>query len=243
MRPVAAAGPDRRRAPQPRPRRSRRVRLFEIGRRYLADSEHPTVAAAARRREAAARLAGGQGAAASTPSTPRPRRWRCSRRPARRSPICSCSPTPGRPGTRAARRRCGSGRRRCSRRSASCTRGWRSELDAPARRGRRRNLSRRDPGAALERPRAAGLHAAGAAAGDPRLRLPRAGRPRRRQRWSGRSAAPTRRRSPRPACSTASRPRTACRWRSRSRSSRPTRASPTRRSRRSRSGSSPPPRS
>ena len=36
----------------------------------------------------AARLADGQGRAASTPSTPRPRRWRCSPRPARRSTIC-----------------------------------------------------------------------------------------------------------------------------------------------------------
>ena len=38
------------------------VRLFEIGRRYLGDAEHPTVDAAACRRPAAARLAERQGA-------------------------------------------------------------------------------------------------------------------------------------------------------------------------------------
>ena len=38
------------------------VRLFEVGRRYLADGERPTVAPAAVGREASARLAGGQGA-------------------------------------------------------------------------------------------------------------------------------------------------------------------------------------
>jgi len=62
------------------------VRLFEIGRRYLADAERATLGVVlAGERSAKA------GAAArrqrSTRSTPRPRRWPCSPRPARRSTI------------------------------------------------------------------------------------------------------------------------------------------------------------
>ena len=62
--------------------------------------------------------------------------------------------------------------------------------------GRRRTLSRRDPGAALGRPGARRLRAAGAAGGDPRLRLHRPGTIWPPTRWSARFAAPTRRRSP-----------------------------------------------
>ena len=65
-------------------------------------------------------------------STPRPRRWRCSKRRARRSPICRSSPMPGRPGIRAARPSSALGRRPSSPASASFTRGLAKSLDAPA---------------------------------------------------------------------------------------------------------------
>ncbi len=107
------------------------VRLFEIGRRYLgrrraadawrccspASAGRATGSRARRRR--------------STRSTPRPRCWRCSKPPARRSPTCRCSPTPARPGIRAARPRSGSGRRPSSPASASCTRACRRRSTRP----------------------------------------------------------------------------------------------------------------
>ena len=64
------------------------VRLFEVGRRYLADAERPTVGAAAGRRPQARATGRPARRRTSTRSTPRPRRWRCSRRPGRRSPTC-----------------------------------------------------------------------------------------------------------------------------------------------------------
>ena len=77
------------------------VRLFEIGRRYLrgeagASDERPTLARAARRREGAARLGDAARRGRSTRSTPRPRRSRCSPKPARRSTSCRSWEKPGR---------------------------------------------------------------------------------------------------------------------------------------------------
>ena len=64
------------------------IRLFEVGRRYLADGEKPTVGLllAGNAARAAGRMARPR---ASTRSMPRPKCWPCSRRRARRSPICS----------------------------------------------------------------------------------------------------------------------------------------------------------
>ena len=119
------------------------VRLFEIGRRYLADAEHPTVALI---------LAGDQ----------QPRDWqagkaqdfdafdakaealalargggRADRQPAA---VPRCRPDLA---SRAARRPCGWGRRRCSRRSASFTRAWcRASMRRPVR-SRRKSISTR----------------------------------------------------------------------------------------------------
>ena len=184
------------------------VRLFEIGRRYLGDAEHPTlglILAGERRR---ARLAIGQGAAVRR--LRRQGRGHCAARCRRRAGRQPAGFPRRRPdlASRAARRRSGSGRRPSSRPSASFTRACSKSLDAPAGSGRRRDLPRRDPGTALERPRARRICAAGAPGGHARLRLHRAGRARRRTICSARSAAPTRARSPASACSTGSKPPT-----------------------------------
>ena len=107
------------------------LRLFEVGRRYLGDAEHRRSrwSSPGRSKHATGRPARRR---VSTRSTPRPKRWPCSMRRALRSPASSCSPMPGQPGTRAGRRPCGWGRRRCSRRSASCIHAWLEALDAPA---------------------------------------------------------------------------------------------------------------
>ena len=65
------------------------IRLFEIGRRYLEDAERPTLGLVLAGPRGPAALAR-QGAAPSTPMTPRRRRWRSSPPPARRSTICRC---------------------------------------------------------------------------------------------------------------------------------------------------------
>ena len=122
-------------------------------------------------------LAVGQGAGASTRSTPRPRRWRCSKPPARRSPICRSSPMPGRPGIRAARPGSASGPRRSSPRFGELHPRLAEGARRAGRRGRRRNLSRRHSGAARRAAAPAPAYAPPALqAITPRLRLPRPGR-------------------------------------------------------------------
>ena len=86
--------------------------LFEVGpryaRRYAPEGQLLMAARLARRRDRPAPL-GGDGRGRSMPSTPRPTRWPCWRRSARRSRICRSRPTrrPGiHPGPR--RARCGS---------------------------------------------------------------------------------------------------------------------------------------
>ena len=96
--PVAAAGPDRRRAAQPRPRR---VVASGCSRSAAAISATPSIRRSAlllAGERTRARLADRARRRASMLSTPRPRCWRCSRRPARRSRTCRSSRMPGRPG-------------------------------------------------------------------------------------------------------------------------------------------------
>ena len=88
------------RSPACSPRRARNlergaesVRLFEVGRRYLADGERPTLGLVLAGPRGPRALARRQRRAASTPSTPRPRRSPSSPPPARRSTICRCSAT------------------------------------------------------------------------------------------------------------------------------------------------------
>ena len=158
------------------------VRLFEIGRRYLADGRAADGRAAAGRRDA--RRAAGRPARRSgfDASTPRPKRWRCSRRPARRSTICSCSWAPGEtwhPGPLGdARARAQDHARRVRRASSARRQGAR-----PRRPGRSppRSTSTRSRRRARASGRAPAYRAAGAAGGDARLRLPRPGRPGRRR--------------------------------------------------------------
>ena len=156
------------------------IRLFEIGRRYLAEAERPTVGILLAGEKHAAQLAGGQGARLRSRSTPRPRRWRCSKRPARRSPTCSSTWAPGEtwhPGRSAT---LGPGQERSSPRSASCIRAWpRRSMRRPGR-SRRKSISTPFPRRASSERARAGLRAAGAAAGDARFRFPRSGRPGRR---------------------------------------------------------------
>ena len=180
------------------------VRLFEVGRRYLGDGEHPTVSLLLAGEKSAAALAVGQGARFRRTSMSRPRRWRCLRPRERRPRTCSCSPTPGRPGTRAARRRSGSGRRPSSPHSASCTRAWRRTLEAPA--GAVAAEIYLD---AIPAPRSSGrarpaFAPPALAGGHPRLRLLSSRTILPPTRWSARSAAPTRLRSPQRGCSTGS---------------------------------------
>ena len=152
MRPSLLPGPDRRRAPQPRPRRivgpAVRDRPPLSRRRRASDA-----VAAARRRQGAARLAVGQGAGV--------RRVRRQGRSARLA----------RSGRRAGRQSAGLPRRRADlasgplgqarpwaqddrRQLRRASSGPRQEPRRAGGRGRRRNLSRRDSRAALERPRA-----------------------------------------------------------------------------------------
>ena len=98
------------------------VRLFEIGRRYLAEGERATLGVVLAGENALARLAGGQGQ--------RLRRVRCQGRGAgaawqrqgHRSRTCKSWATQARPGIPANRARSGSGPRPCWRRSAWSTR-------------------------------------------------------------------------------------------------------------------------
>ena len=207
------------------------VRLFEIGRRYLADAEHPTVALL---------LAGEK----------RPRGWQAGKAQALRRVRCQGrSAGVARSGGRAGRQPAAVSRCRADlapgrsatlrlgpktiarRASASFIPGWQQagRCARPAR-SRRKSISTRSRRPRSSEPSAAGIRAAGAAAGHPRFRVHRSGRacrrragprdPRRRQGGDHR----------RPAVRPVRERRTACRWRSKSRSSRPTRASPTRRS-------------
>ena len=210
------------------------VRLFEIGRRYLGDAEHPTLSLL---------LAGEQ-------------RGRAAGRPARRrasTPFDAKAEVagPARRGRRAGRQSPGLPRRGPDLASGPVGQARARPQDdrrqlrrAPpeaaerARRARRRgrggDLSRRDPGAALERPGPRRVRPARVAAGHARLRLHRSGRscrrqpgprdPRRRQSGDRRASG----------CSTGSKRPTGCRWPSKSRFSRSRRASPTSRSARSR---------
>ena len=91
------------------------VRLFEIGRRYLGDARASDARPAARRRTAS-RAAGSRGKARAFDAFDAKAEVAGAARSgrARRSPTCRSSPMPGRPGTRAARRRSASARRRSS---------------------------------------------------------------------------------------------------------------------------------
>ena len=101
---VAAPRPGRRGAAQRRSRRNQRPAVRgrpPLSRRRRASDGRPAAG-----RETRARAAGKPARRrASTPSTPRPRRWPCSKRRARRSPTSSCRWTRARPGIRAGRRR------------------------------------------------------------------------------------------------------------------------------------------
>ncbi len=126
------------------------VRLFEIGRRYLrGDSGRATSGRRwpccwpARRSRAAGRAARRK---RSTPSTPRPRRWRCSPKPGRRSTSCRSWGKRDRSSIPASRPRCGSGPRPCSRASACCTRKTLRGVRRRCPSGGGRAVPRRDPG-------------------------------------------------------------------------------------------------
>ena len=215
-----------------RPALSRRCRACRRSALLLAGETHR------------ARLAVRQGAGRSTRSMPRPRRWRCSRRPGAPVDNLQVFPDAGptwHPG-RSATLRLGPKTIVASVRRASPAAP--EEPRRAGRRGRRGNLSRRDPGAARRRPCPPGLSPR------PRCRRSRATSPSsfpptcRPTLCSARSAARDK------AAITGGPPvrplrdaRTACRSPSKSRCSRPRRASPTSRSARFRSASSPPPRS
>ena len=157
------------------------VRLFEVGRRYLGDAEHPTLVASACRREAAARLADGQGAERSTRSMPRPKCWPCSKPPERRSPTSRSSPTPARPGIPGGRRRLGLGPKTILASFGELHPGPSKLVDAPAGAVAAEIYLDAIPEAALERRARAGLCAAGAAVDYARLRVRRSGRACRRR--------------------------------------------------------------
>ena len=167
------------------------VRLFEVGRRYLADAEHPTLGLHPRRRQAG-RAAGRRARRkASTRSTPRPRCSRCSMPPARRSTnlqvFADAGPTwhPGRSATLRARPE--DHRRRIRRASPRvCRRASTRPAGAVA---AEIYLDAIPQGRASGHARA-GLCAAGAAGGDARLRLHR---PRRRPVRHARPRDPRRR--------------------------------------------------
>ena len=218
------------------------VRLFEIGRRYLGDAEHPTLGLL---------LAGER----------QPRGWqsgkaqtvRCVRRQGRGAGAARRSRRAGRQSAGHSRRRAdlasrplGEARARPEdhrRRFGELHPSLARSLDAPAGAVAAEIYLDAIPAPRVERPRASAYAppALQAVTRDFAFIVPAdlpAGEPR-----SARSAAPTRRRSPTSACSTGSRRRTASAWRSKSRCSRSRRASPTSRSARSRSASSPPPRS
>ena len=116
-----ALSPPRRRMPtaaSPMSRCSRSARFSRATSRKTSSPPRPACAAARESQSAAG--TGRTRRKMSTPSTPRPMRWRCSRRRARcRSRCRSCRA--GRPGCiRAARARSRSGRRTCSAISANC---------------------------------------------------------------------------------------------------------------------------
>ena len=227
MRPSLLPGPDRRGAPQPRPRRV--VGPAVRARPPLSRRRRASDAVAAARRRQARRAAGSRARRRrSTRSTPRPKCWRCSRRPARRSPTCSSSPTPDRPGTRAARRRSASAPRRSL---AALRRASPAPAEEPRRAGRARS---RPKSTSTRSRRRASSGRARAAFAPPALQavtrdfafivpadlaadaLVRAIRGADKAAITGVAAVrPVRERA------------TACRWRSKSRSSRARRASPT----------------
>ena len=186
------------------------VRLFEIGRRYLGDAEHPTLGAAARRRATAARLAGGQGA-----SVRRVRRQgrgagaaRCGGRAGRQSAGHPDAGPTWHPGRSA---KLGLGPKTIVAAFGELHPSLRKSLDAPA--GAVAAEIYLD---AIPAPRSSGharsaICAACAAGGHARFRLHRPGRTCPPTICCARSAAPTRRRSPPSGCSTGSRRPTGCR--------------------------------
>ena len=157
------------------------VRLFEVGRRYLADGEH----ADARR--------------CCWPATRAPRDWQSGKAAGfdafdAKAEVLALLEAAGAPvanlqlfmdaGDDLASGPLGEARagpeddpRRVRRASSARRQGARRA----GRDGRGRDLPRRHPRAAQRRAGARRLHAAGAAGGDPRLRLPRPGRPCRRR--------------------------------------------------------------
>ena len=115
------------------------VRLFEVGRRYLADGERPTLGLVLAA-NAAARLAERQGGRASTPLTPRRRRSPPRRGGRAGRPAAVVAPRrrglhPGRSG------RLRSGRRQCSPNSARSTHASSRPSTSTAARWRRRSFS------------------------------------------------------------------------------------------------------
>ena len=132
------------------------VRLFEIGRRYGADAEHPTLAFILAGERGTRGWQTGKAQAFDAFRREGRSRSRCSMRRARPSTICRSSPTPARPGTPAARRRFALGRRRSSRPSASCIRGFRRASTRPPVQSPRSFTSTRsrraEPEAARDRP-------------------------------------------------------------------------------------------
>ena len=119
--PVAAARPAVRRCAQPEARRQAGRACSRSVAAIWPRPNGPTLSRRAGGRTHPARLAGGQGDAGSTPSTPRPRRLRCWRRRVRRSTICRSWAKRATPGIPASRRRCGWGRRPCWRPSGCST--------------------------------------------------------------------------------------------------------------------------
>ena len=181
MRPVAAARADRRRAPQPRPRR-------RVG---AAVRDRPALSR--RRRASDARRC-------CSPASGAPRDWQSGKAQAfdafdAKAEVAGAARRGGRAGrqpagvprcrpdlaSRAGRPSSGSGRRRSSPASASFTRGCRRALDAPAGAVAAEIYLDAIPAPRSSGRARAGLCAAGAAGGHPRLRLHRPGRACRRQ--------------------------------------------------------------
>ena len=184
-----------------------------------ATRERPTLGLVLAGERGAAPLAAAARRGRSTRSTPRPRRWRSSPPPARRSTISRCWAT-----RRASIIPASRGGSALGPKNVLAEFGALHPRDAqgvrPRRAGRRRrDLPRRHPAEARRRrPHAQRLCAAAAAGGDARLRLPRAGGAGRRPaaaRGARRRQGRDRRRR---ACSTSSPARACPRGRSRSRS-------------------------
>ena len=148
------------------------VRLFEIGRRYLGDAEHPTLVAAARRAKAVARLADRQGQGVRRVRRQSRSRWRCSkRRRAGRQP--AGVPDAGRSGIPAGRPSSASVQRRSSPASANFIPGCQVPTRRPARSPPRFISTRFRRRATSGTP---ATYAAGAPGDHPRFRLHRSSR-------------------------------------------------------------------